>query len=476
MGGSSTPKPPVGSFDTCAKCEKQFTVTKYTMAANPGPGFLCHQCAKTSGIDPFKKPALPRKRKPAADKRTVVHYQERRFPSLAAICIQIISRHIDEVEMLGDIGSVNLDEIAKSLARNRSLTPENAHLFYDVQNTNLTLYDATKLTPPALSTLAMLNPNLTHLRLDYCGLMDDATLHTFSTSLPHLTHIQLLGPFLVRVPAWLSFFRSHPALETFSIEQSPRFDEECVKTLVEECGKSLREVRLKEVGKMSDGFLTELAKCEELRLLDLSYPGNGKSLSDEGCIELMSVLGETLESLDLSGHPELTDEFLRDGLGQYAKRITSLSLSDLPQLTDEGVSALFDTFAGLTTAQPQPKKIKKKHAPETSLTNHRLTHVSLSHNPSLSSLSLTSLLTHSGPSLSTLSLNGWKSVSPEALQDIPKACRENLVKVDLGWCREVDDFLVRDLVEMCGKLEEVKVWGCNKLSGACLRGLKVSWF
>lgn len=107
------------------------------MAANPPPGWLCHICAKSSGADPFKKPAAPRKRKPAGDKRAVVSYEERRFPSLASICIdvrnicrqrrhslialQVISKHIDDVEALGDIGSMNVDEIAKALSKSRRL-------------------------------------------------------------------------------------------------------------------------------------------------------------------------------------------------------------------------------------------------------------------------------------------------------------------------------------------------------------------
>lgn len=57
--------------------------------------------------------------------------------------LQVITRHIDDVEALGDIGSINKDELAKALSRNRSLTAENAHLFYDTQNTKLTLYDVT---------------------------------------------------------------------------------------------------------------------------------------------------------------------------------------------------------------------------------------------------------------------------------------------------------------------------------------------
>jgi len=101
---SGASKPPVGNFEKCAKCKKQFTVvrrhirqtiqnltisqTKYTIAANPPPGWLCHVCAKAGGADPFKKPA-PKKRKAPGDKREVVHFVENRLPSLVNICIRV---------------------------------------------------------------------------------------------------------------------------------------------------------------------------------------------------------------------------------------------------------------------------------------------------------------------------------------------------------------------------------------------------
>ena len=103
-------KPPVGNFETCARCEKQFTVvsasyhppclkmlntrallnqTKYTMAANPGPGWLCHTCAKASGADPFKKPTAPRRRAKPEERRKVVNFEQNEFPTLASLCINV---------------------------------------------------------------------------------------------------------------------------------------------------------------------------------------------------------------------------------------------------------------------------------------------------------------------------------------------------------------------------------------------------
>ena len=63
--------------------------TKYTVAADPPPGYLCHSCAKESGTDPFKKPMAPRKRKSAAEKRSDLKIQERKFPTLVSLCIKV---------------------------------------------------------------------------------------------------------------------------------------------------------------------------------------------------------------------------------------------------------------------------------------------------------------------------------------------------------------------------------------------------
>lgn len=61
------------------------------MAANPGPGFLCHKCAKESGVDPFKKATAPRKRKAPGDKRAVTFFEERRLPTLVSLCVKVDS-------------------------------------------------------------------------------------------------------------------------------------------------------------------------------------------------------------------------------------------------------------------------------------------------------------------------------------------------------------------------------------------------
>ncbi|KAJ3977332.1 RNI-like protein [Lentinula raphanica] len=437
----ANPRPENGSIEKCAECDKEFSVSQYTIAAANGPGYMCHSCAKKLGNDPFKKPTAPRKRTKAADKRNIVYFEERRFPTLVSLCINIVSTHIDDIEAFGDIGALNMEAISKAMSKKRSLNSENVNLFYGAGNTSLTLYDVTKLSPAALITLGHLNPNLTSLRLDFCGLISDEVINSWCTSLPNLVQLELLGPFLVRAPAWVAFFRSHPQLNTFLITQSPRFNLECLDALIDSSSKTLTRLGLREVGLLSDDFLEPIGLLSgHLTYLDISEPSI--SCSNTAVIKLLKKAGFTLMHLNLSGHIGLTDEVLQCGLLPHVNTLDHLMLSNLPLLTDEGVARFFSQWS-----------------------NPPLTSVESSRNPALSSKSLTELLNHSGEGLQYLNINGWKDVGATALGNIATQAR-NLRSIDLGWCRQVDDFIMKSILDNCKSwLAEVKVWGCNKVEG-----------
>lgn len=260
-----------------------------------------------------------------------------------------------------------------------------------------------ELSPDALCTLGYLNPNLTTLRLDYCGLISDSVLEAWGKSLPNLTSVQLLGPFLVKVSAWIDFFKTHTKLESFLITQSPRFDLECLNTLVKCCSPTLRKLGLREVGKMSDDFLQVMKSLEGLTYLDISEPA--ASCSDEAVIDLLSVVGPTLTELNLSNHTELSDRVLDLGIKSCVEHLISLSLSHLPLITNDGVAKMFSDW-----------------------TNPPLMTLDMARNCDLSTEALVAAMKHSGESLQELNINGWKDVTNEALGSISTAC-----KVSFTW-------------------------------------------
>jgi DNA repair protein RAD7 len=226
-----------------------------------------------------------------------------------------------------------------------------------------------------------------------------------------------------------------------------------MESLVKNC-PNIIDLRLKEIGHMNDSFLDQIKLLRKgLRHLDLADPT--ESCTESAMIRLMQSIGKSLTYLNVSKHALLGDQFLSKGLQTHAKSLQSLSLSHLPELTDEGVSKFFGAWK-----------------------NPSLLYLDMSRNEALGSLSLESLVKHSGKQLEELNINGWKDVGEDALKVIGLLARE-LKKLDVGWCRAVDDFLLKMWFEGevvrgihkggCERLQEVKVWGCNKISHSCPR-------
>ena len=204
---------------------------------------------------------------------------------------------------------------------------------------------------------------------------------------------------------------------------------------------------------MNDYFLKQIRILKKgLRHLDIADPT--ESCTEGAMISLLRFIGKSLTYLNVSKHSLLGEKFLSKGLQLYAKALESLTISHLPELTDEDVSKFFGAW---------------KNPPLKSL--------DISRNEVLGSLSLKSLVKHSGEELEELNINGWKDVDEPALKSIGLA--KELKKLDVGWCRAVDDFLLKTWFEGelvkgvqeggCKNLQEVKVWGCNKISHSCPR-------
>jgi DNA repair protein RAD7 len=293
--------------------------------------------------------------------------------------------------------------------------------------------------------MASLNPGVENLRLDFCGRIDDSAMNHWSKRLPALTRLELYGPFLVRTEGWLSFFESHPQLTGFLITQSPRFDLACMESLARNC-KGLTELRLAEIGKMGDEFLPYVASFKDLQSLDLSSPGG--PVSSDALVELLSKVGPKLNHLNLSNMELLDDAFIENGLLPHTHALSTLILEGLPEITDGAIANFFQNT-----------------------TNPPLTKISFRRCHQLADEALQALVAHSSEELIDLNINGWKSASDEALKEIAKLT--HLKELDIGWCRQVDDFVVKDILEGCKEVTNISCFGCNKLTLDCPRRVRV---
>jgi DNA repair protein RAD7 len=208
------------------------------------------------------------------------------------------------------------------------------------------------------------------------------------------------------------------------------------------CCPNVTELRLKEIGRLDDTFLPYISSFQKLEELDLSSPS--ASCSEDGMIALLEKLGERLRHLDLSDHDELGDDFLKHGIQKYAPNLVSLRLDNLPALTDEGVVSFFHEW--------RPSVLST---------------LSIARAPNVGTQALPALLDCAGSTLSALSINSWRETTAEALSRIGEA--RELRTLDVSWNRAIDNFVVKAIMDGCPKLEEIRCWGCNRVTAECPR-------
>ena len=340
--------------------------------------------------------------------------------------------------------------------------------------------------------MASLNPRVESIKLEYCGRMKDNVLEHWSVHLSSLRAVDLVGPFNVRAEAWISFIEGteHP-LERFCVTQSPRFDLQCLEALHKRCRSSLVGLRLKEMSKLDDDWLSLFADFANLTSLDISRPA--RSVSDRSLIALLTRIGNKLSVLDISGHEDLSDQALVEGVKLHATNLTSFYAADLPLLTEGGVSQLFGAELkpgaseahdlemregegnGILSTEDAAMDGSTDDAGEVDATCNLppLERVDLSRSPALGSQALAALLQHSGKAVRYLNINQWKDVDNETLLTLGPSA-PHLTEVDIGWCRRVDNFVVGALLDSCPNLRLILCSGCNHLTGDCPRKVRTN--
>lgn len=278
--------------------------------------------------------------------------------------------------------------------------------------------------------------------IDFCGRIDDSAIIHWAEHLPELKQLELLGPFLVKPEGWKTLFSRCPQLTGFLIKQSPRFDLECMSALAQYC-TDMSELRLCQIGQMCDEFLGYIEGFKNLTSLDLSEPS--KSLSTEAMTHLLKEIGANLTYLNLSKNELLSDKLLSEGLTPTVRVLTTLKLEELPEISDAAVGSFFKETV-----------------------NSPIQYISFGRNHELADETLVGILNHSGPALVELDINSMKGASNEALLEIGKQAK-CLKKVDVGFCRQADNFVIKSILDGCEDIETISVFGCNKITENCPR-------
>lgn len=464
-----------GEIDTCVECNLKFHLNVYSRYVKTKNGYLCEDCHELLKLQEKKlkrnQLAARKTRKKVAlallNKTTV------KIPSLQDICIKKISLHIEDVDVLGDIGNTNLNKISRILSKNRSLNDATLALFLTPDTKKLAFWDCSNVTSDSLNKIAAFCPQLESLTLFMCGQLHNDNFKYFQTNLPHLQELSLNGPFLISEIAWQEYLEtSGKKLAKFELRNTHRFSNDSLISLLENAGHSLSSLKLSRLDGLDSQevylLIPHYLKTSTLQYLELSHPRTPDLITDDLLINILAITGDSLTSLNLDGCSSLTDRFLLEGLATFCPNLTHLSLKNLNNLTNDGFSQAFDQFAKI---------------------NQGLTTVDFTKCVGLADEAVYSLLRNWASSLVELNLNSIDSLTKDFLLQICtddlhpskvaalQRIEENeeseelyyehiklplLTTCDMGFVRAVDDEILCQLSNLCPKLSILEVYGDNK--------------
>ncbi|KAJ3042893.1 hypothetical protein HDV00_006455 [Rhizophlyctis rosea] len=358
--------------------------------------------------------------------------------SLKDMCVKLIAAYIDDVEAFGDISEQTKRQISCIISRDRQLGVGNVGLFLGPEEERVELFDCTYLDEGALNQIPYSCPNLRVLHLGQCGRITDEVLKSIGHHCPHLTSLTLKGPFLPTDLGFQTLFTSlGKKLTSLHLSHAAKLSHSAIEALVTSC-PDLRVLRLDSCHRVGDEGVRALAKLKCLEELQLDSLGEG--VKEESLMFLVESVGSGLGSLSFNGYPEMSDKVLLESIAPTCTSLRKLFLKDCPSLTTDGIIhflAILRTPAGLT-------------------------HFSLGRNVHLADSAIIALLNDHAHTLEHLSLNGLDELTEVSLGAL-KGCMK-LRELDVSWIRDLDDFMLGDVLKGCKCLEEVRIYGCSKLN------------
>ncbi|KAK6354342.1 hypothetical protein TWF730_008749 [Orbilia blumenaviensis] len=441
---NSASAPVPGQIAFCADCDCRFTVTPYSRSSDSGDGLLCYKCGNKNA--PAEKVARKKKQTTRTNKksqaRALLDGDASAVKSLQEICINLVAKHIDDVETLGYIGSHNVDKISQIICKNRRLNDDTVKLFFEPAEHLVRFYDCSKVSANSLREIGALVPTVRRLHLGWCGLMNDECLDYYGTQLRQLTSLELYGAFNVTEECYVRFFQTiGRRLTEFAIGDTSRFKVAALEALVDNC-PDLEVLRLRVITHLDDESVRLLTGLPNLRVLEITDPG--QSITDGPIVDVLNTCGSGLSELTLDGCAELTDETLR-AIHYSCGRLDVLNLAEVELLTNDGISQLFTDW---------PR-------------NYGLKELSLKRCDNLQSAGFARIIDHSGRTLEKLSVNSCKDIDVDAWNFLQEVNLPQLEVLDVSFVRSVNDSVVETILKAAPELKSLKVWGCHKITDAC---------
>lgn len=333
-----------------------------------------------------------------------------------------------------------METIAKIISKNRSLNPRTLQLFLGSHQESLSLYDAANLDTECLKSIAVLCPHLKNLTIHFAGQLSGDVIKAWTSKFKNLTSLDIHGAYLVKPNDWVAMIKKFGSLLTsFKVSHCSKFDESCVEALGNTCA-NLESLSLSQIMMHNQGIdhLCKLEKIKQLEIIEI----NGE-ITSEAIVNLLKYIGGGIELLTLSRNPDLDDETLSVGIKLHCPNIRQLNLSDCESLENDGFKSLFSNWNA-----------------------ENLNVLDISKDYTIVDDGIEAIVNNVGKNIEVFGMNKLKNVTRDQLISISTKLPK-LREIDISWCSQTDDSVIKSFMENCQHLKQIKCFGCLLLTRFC---------
>ena len=400
--------------------------------------------------------------------------QSKTIPTLFQLCVDFLVDNFEMVESLGDVDNDCRLAISKELVKRNQL---NAKAFESLVSSDmecLEVIDCAGIPQDVMAKVLSELRSLSFLMLTHAGrCFGPKSVAAILDLKPPLCCLSIAGAYLLKDEHAASLIQvSAPTLQSISFDTCPLLGEKFLHAIDKTDG-TLLELTFKNLSLSSDLLKILSTSKDAMRnmksLTFESMPG----ITDAVLGELLHVVGDSLESLDVSHNYDLTDGSL-SAIRQFNTGLRSLTMNGVKELTSLGLETFFTYDLEGLPSPPKLKVLKLGSCDHQAVTDEVLKLATAS-----SSTQNKDAVGASGGGLALLDIEGSTLVTDSTLEHLAAgASAKTLTEVNLNYCPLITDQGLGYFVSKCGdQLSKIHVWGCAQLSdGMFASGLSCSVF
>lgn len=409
------------------------------------------------------------------------------IPPLFDMCVRFVVDNFEHVESLGNLDTSIHTAIAHQLVAAGKLHGEFVKtLLAETSLEALELVDCSGITTEELSEgLAQLR-QLRYLRLHQCGRCfhgptvetvcskNNTALFALSVGGAHLLKDQDAAKIVTAcAPSALEFLACPQLSSEFAASLRDTYSNSSDNKLLELCLEDVPALKEEDLELLVGNTALSHLKSFSLRRVT--------GLTDAVGARMLQQCGATLQGLDVSENPQLTDAVLSavrqyccGNNGNATTSLHALALSALPQLTSGGLEALFmviDNNDGDASPPPQLRTLDLSQLDRDAVTDEVLECALMAGSSSSGEQQQNSISSRSG-GMVHLNVQGATRLTDAALEHLVRSnASHTLETLNVSFCPGLTDRGLGYLVDQCGRqLRQLHVWGNAQLTDVFLDG------